>query len=443
MSKPFDRMSVVPVVSFSAALLAFLWLAPAVQSLDLSNPFNRPCVQPVREKWAVIVGIGKFQDPQIPALRFAEPNATVLARSLKDPQLGRFAADHVIELVGADANQQAVQDAILGPRLGKKVLPSDLVILYFASRSQAGRDGRPLLCAFDTLLSEADGSAIDLASLLTDLRRRTQSKRILCLLDTSPVAQNPAQPLSSTVEELAKSAGVTIFSAAPLSDQSTDKPAAGSSAFLYYLLEGLKTGSGKLPFSVIAKYTSDSVKSETGKGQGKAQTPVLAVAPEDSDIASVQLGAAARAAGAPAKVSIGHPVDELALKRPDLAHPRAKPPAVASDLGNNEDAGDDDEGEEAAAPVDFGSYMARMKQSIQRLWKPPKGFENRRVITTFFILRDGTISQPTIAESSGVPAVDQSALEALKAASPLDPLPLGAPKSVQIRYQFDWKVSRN
>jgi TonB family protein len=300
-----------------------------------------------------------------------------------------------------------------------------------------------LLCSFDTLLSEAEGSGIDLAAILTDLRRRTQSKRILCLLDTSPAAQNAGQPFSSAVEQLAQSAGVTIFSAAPLSDQSTDKPAAGSSAFLYYLLEGLKTGSGKLPFSVIAKYTGDSVTSETGKGAGKAQTPVLTVAPEDSDITSVQLGAAARTPGAPAKVSIGHPVDELALKRPDLTHARAKPPAPTSDAGSDQDDEDEDEDEEATAPVDFGSYMTKMKQAIQKLWKPPKGFENRRVVTTFFILRDGSISQPAIAESSGVPAVDQSALEALKAASPLDPLPLGAPKSVQIRYQFDWKVRRN
>ncbi|HEY9868326.1 MAG TPA: TonB family protein [Candidatus Obscuribacterales bacterium] len=441
MSKLFDRKSVTPVVSFCTSVLALGWLAAAAQALDLSNPFNRPQMQPVREKWAVIVGVGKFQDPQIPALRFAEQNATALARSLKDPQLGRFAQDHVIELLGANANKQAVEDAVLGPRLSKKVLPNDLVILYFSTRTQPGRDGRPLLCSFDTLLSEADGSGIDLAAVLSDLRRRTQSKRILCLLDASPAAQDPAQPFSSAVEELARSAGVTIFSAAPLSDQSTDKPAAGSSAFLYYLLEGLKTGSGKLPFSVIAQYTGDSVASETGKGPGKAQTPVLAVAPDDSDILSVQLGAAARSPGSPAKVSIGHPVDELALKRPDLAHARAKPPAAISDSSDDQD--DEDEDEEAPAPVDFGSYMTKMKQSIQKLWKPPKGFENRRVVTTFFILRDGTISQPAIAESSGVPAVDQSALEALKAASPLDPLPLGAPKSVQIRYQFDWKVSRN
>jgi TonB family protein len=87
--------------------------------------------------------------------------------------------------------------------------------------------------------------------------------------------------------------------------------------------------------------------------------------------------------------------------------------------------------------------MAKMKQDIQKKWAPPKGLENRHVTTVFTILRDGTIVNPTIVDSSGDEDIDKAALQALHNASPLDALPLGAPKSVQIKYQFDWRVSRN
>jgi len=65
------------------------------------------------------------------------------------------------------------------------------------------------------------------------------------------------------------------------------------------------------------------------------------------------------------------------------------------------------------------------------------------VSVTFTIANDGTIVDPTIVESSGREDVDGSALEALRAASPLDHLPPGAPASVQVRYVFDWRVKPN
>lgn len=67
--------------------------------------------------------------------------------------------------------------------------------------------------------------------------------------------------------------------------------------------------------------------------------------------------------------------------------------------------------------------------------------ENRKIAVVFTIKRDGSIAEPQIVESSGEAAADQAAMAALTAASPLEPLPLGAPKSVQIRYQFVWRVS--
>ena len=84
-------------------------------------------------------------------------------------------------------------------------------------------------------------------------------------------------------------------------------------------------------------------------------------------------------------------------------------------------------------------YMTKMKQDIKTKWQMPKGLETRRVVTVFSIMRNGKIANVEITEGSGNAEVDKSALAALEAAS-LDPLPKGAPPSVDIKYIFDWKT---
>ena len=88
-------------------------------------------------------------------------------------------------------------------------------------------------------------------------------------------------------------------------------------------------------------------------------------------------------------------------------------------------------------------YVGKIKKDIGAKWQPVKGFEDRHVVVIFSVNQNGIIEESKVTESSGSQAVDQSALAALKLASPLTPLPKGAPPSIQIRYVFSWHVKRN
>jgi len=100
----------------------------------------------------------------------------------------------------------------------------------------------------------------------------------------------------------------------------------------------------------------------------------------------------------------------------------------------------DDEDDDVNPNLDLTGYVNKIKQDIQKKWQLPKGFESKRVTTVFSIMRDGKIENAAVVESSGTPAIDKSALDALKSASPLDPLPKGAPESIDLKYSFDWKT---
>jgi TonB family protein len=191
-------------------------------------------------------------------------------------------------------------------------------------------------------------------------------------------------------------------------------------------------------------------------------------------------------------VHIGHPIDQLTMQRPDIISgtpgrnyrsrtliaaklpgndldiaqaaqaqaktseekaaagtkpqaapkaPPAKTPSQSVTKSAAQEAGDDDDNDDTPPRnVDMGSYVKEMKRLIQSKWTPPKGMQEKHVVSVFTIRRNGTIEDPTIVESSGTQSVDESAMAALKAASPLPKLPAGSPQFIQIRYKFDWNV---
>jgi colicin import membrane protein len=120
-----------------------------------------------------------------------------------------------------------------------------------------------------------------------------------------------------------------------------------------------------------------------------------------------------------------------------LGTSNVKAPRIAKII-NGETPPDQDE---SANPVAVDDYVARIKSVISQKWQPPKGLQEHRVVTSFTILKNGLIVDPSVNESSGNAEIDRSALKALKEASPLEPLPAGAPSSIQIRYVFDWHVT--
>lgn len=93
--------------------------------------------------------------------------------------------------------------------------------------------------------------------------------------------------------------------------------------------------------------------------------------------------------------------------------------------------------------VDFGPYMADLQRRIKKNWYPPKGNETRQTRIIFKVNKDGTISDLRIDKSSGVDAVDKAALEAARTASPVRPLPKGAPNQVDIQFTYDYNVFSN
>jgi len=92
----------------------------------------------------------------------------------------------------------------------------------------------------------------------------------------------------------------------------------------------------------------------------------------------------------------------------------------------------------------YGWYVAAVRNRISGNWLlstiSPNILKAPRLYMTFTILRDGTISDPEITQSSGIAEVDRSALRAVLASNPLPPLPSDyTGNRVKVNLYFDFR----
>ena len=73
-------------------------------------------------------------------------------------------------------------------------------------------------------------------------------------------------------------------------------------------------------------------------------------------------------------------------------------------------------------------------------WKPPRGTESNRIVVKFSISKTGYLQDIQLISASRSTEANNAALEAIKKASPFDPLPAGSPASVDIEFTFDYNV---
>ena len=92
----------------------------------------------------------------------------------------------------------------------------------------------------------------------------------------------------------------------------------------------------------------------------------------------------------------------------------------------------------------YGWYVTALRNRISSNWLlstvSPTLMSAPRVYVTFDILRDGSITNVEITQSSGIPEVDRSALRAVLASNPASPLPPDYSESkISVKFYFDFR----
>ena len=144
-------------------------------------------------RYAVVIGINDYQDPQIPDLKYAEADARAVHETLTDPQIGGIEKKNAILLLGREATTRNVRKALTDLR----TIPKDATVFIFFSGHGAKEAGEAFWVTYDSELGGLAYSALPDREIraLTD---KVPSNRLIMLLDCCYAAATVKEQKSVT-----------------------------------------------------------------------------------------------------------------------------------------------------------------------------------------------------------------------------------------------------
>ncbi len=268
--------------------------APAV-------PAKRPMPGYVQKKYALVIGIGSFQDPKITHLQFAAKDARDLASLLTDPRYGRFDPDKVTLLTDEKATRANILEALQRLILGAE--EDDLVLVYVSSHGSPhqGRDLRGVgyIVTYDTRLESIFVDALEYEDF-SEKAAMIKARRRVVFLDTCYSGQaRPGEKAltleagvgETTAQLFLSGEGTYVITSSRDDEKSFESEQLQNSYFTYHLMAALRR-SGEPPslgevFSALAR----DVPAAVNRDKGMPQHPQMHPADRAAD---VRIGVAER-----------------------------------------------------------------------------------------------------------------------------------------------------
>ncbi|HZZ39790.1 MAG TPA: caspase family protein [Acidobacteriaceae bacterium] len=275
---------------------------------------NIPAVAgPVQQKWALVIGVGQFQDPAIPTLHYTTADAKAFALQLADPAIGRFPPDHVGVLLDDQATTKNIKEKLNW--IARNAKPNDLVVIYVATHGSPRTDdsagGANYIVTYDTDIGQGKeidedalyATALPMVELANAVASRMKALRTAVILDTcysggavtnaakmmAPGLANSA-PSPAMLERMADGTGRIVVAAARSDEESLESDSLQHGYFTYYLLEAMRANKGMDPMSQVYNSVAQAVEQQVdalAKKQGKAfgQHPVMSRSSSSADFA--------------------------------------------------------------------------------------------------------------------------------------------------------------
>ncbi len=118
------------------------------------------------------------------------------------------------------------------------------------------------------------------------------------------------------------------------------------------------------------------------------------------------------------------PVKKPQKEVPTTQIQKTAPPTTGEASGETEQAATPTGSMSFESDFPFAYYIGRMRQKIAATWRPPVGAPAERACRVYFrVHRNGSVSDVSVEESSGVMLFDQSCQRAVLESAPLPPLP--------------------
>jgi uncharacterized caspase-like protein len=253
--------------------------------------------EPSRDTWAVVIGVGRYENAGIPYLKYSVPDADAVYSVLTTT--GGVKKDNVMLLTDRSERKPTLRNIkwALGTFLGRSAQKDDTVVIFYAGHGAPEPDTRGLeRDGFAKYLIPSDADFDDLYSTalpmdeLQTIFGRIEAERVVMFLDACYSGAAGGRTFASKrtragtvddlfLERLTRSKGRAIVTAARPAEVSIELPELGHGIFTYYLTEGLKGAAdlnrdGIVTLQELYEYVEQQV-SRKSRLVGGNQHPVM------------------------------------------------------------------------------------------------------------------------------------------------------------------------
>jgi uncharacterized caspase-like protein len=253
--------------------------------------------KPAADRWAVVIGVGRYDSPDVTRLQYAVSDAEALYQVLIGP--AGFKKEHVLLLTDKTERKPTLRNIkwALGTFLTRSARKDDTVMIFFAGHGAPEIDPRGLerdglakyLAPSDVEPDDLYSTALPMDELQT-VFQRIEAERMVVFLDACYSGAAGGRTFASKktrathvddlfLERLTRSKGRAIVTASRPTEVSLEVPELGHGLFTYYLVRGLQGAAdlnrdGIVSLQEIYEYVEQQV-SQKSRALGGNQHPVM------------------------------------------------------------------------------------------------------------------------------------------------------------------------
>lgn len=239
--------------------------------------------RPIRDKWALVVGVSTFADSKVPVLKYSTKDARDFYNYLiKD---ANFQPSHVRILLDEKATRRRVISELGNKFLARLARPDDLIVLFFSthgSPSQMDLRGKNYLVTYDSDPEDLDATGIGMQEIMDKIHSRVMSDRVVMVLDachsgsSDPNAKGLIRVGNFDSTAIAEGSGQLVICSSRPDEQSWESKRYENGVFTKSLLDGLRSSGGKVTlgqaFTAAQKMVENEVKEDRPNAR---QSPML------------------------------------------------------------------------------------------------------------------------------------------------------------------------
>lgn len=294
-------MNVRPGLPATLAAVLFLEIAGLGYSQE-TKPGKGAIVEPTAanrtsvradsgRRWAVVIGVNKYLDPQIPSLEYCVADARLMARTLRE-QCG-YEANRILVLTD-DQSADHLQPLCINLR--KQIVgwlrnaePDDTVLVFFSGHGFLDDRGQGFLAPKDCELAHLGLTGYRTDDLRDALQQCKATQKILLLDCCHAGAHKGVEVVGKSGEELgaafAQAQGLITLASCGKSETSREWRDRGQGLFTYFMAEGLAGAAdfdhnGLVDSDEAYRYALDKVSTTAQLTLNAQQRPVRHIPPD-------------------------------------------------------------------------------------------------------------------------------------------------------------------